>query len=182
MTCKKTGLTCTFTFANKGFFKGENNSVKSPVTYGWVMSSILCYLSHFSLVRVACLVSEFVRLACIISHLWGSPRISQMCASIAPSSLQANAFLLAKIISEQSCHGGARRRSPRRRAPTGSDQSNEVKEGSVLKLKRGAPLLDLMSRMNASRHVWKSHVTYEQVMSLMIESCHVWMSRVTYEW
>jgi len=32
MTCKKTGLTCTFTFANKGFFKGENNSVSGKVT------------------------------------------------------------------------------------------------------------------------------------------------------
>jgi len=32
ITCKKTGLTCTFTFANKGFFKGENNSVSGKVT------------------------------------------------------------------------------------------------------------------------------------------------------
>lgn len=32
ITCKKTGLTTTLTFANKGFFKGENNSVSGKVT------------------------------------------------------------------------------------------------------------------------------------------------------
>jgi len=32
ITCKKTGLTTTLTFANKGFFKGENNSVSGKIT------------------------------------------------------------------------------------------------------------------------------------------------------
>jgi hypothetical protein len=32
ITCRKTGLQCALTFANKGFFKGENNSVSGKVT------------------------------------------------------------------------------------------------------------------------------------------------------
>ena len=31
ITCKKTGLSCALTFSNKGFFKGENNSVSGKV-------------------------------------------------------------------------------------------------------------------------------------------------------
>lgn len=31
ISCRKTGLSCTLTFANKGFFKGENNSVSGKV-------------------------------------------------------------------------------------------------------------------------------------------------------
>jgi len=34
----------------------------------------------------------------------------------------------------------------------------------------------VMSRMNKSRHVWMSHVTYEWVMSYMNESCHIWQT------
>ena len=46
------------------------------------------------------------------------------------------------------------------------------------------------SHVNASRHTWVSHVTYERVMSHlydithvwhMDESCHTWVSHVTYE-
>jgi len=39
----------------------------------------------------------------------------------------------------------------------------------------------VMLHMNASHHIWMSHVTYEWVMSHMNESCHIWMSHVTYE-
>ena len=31
ITCKRSGLTCNLSFANKGFFKGENNSVSGKV-------------------------------------------------------------------------------------------------------------------------------------------------------
>jgi len=37
------------------------------------------------------------------------------------------------------------------------------------------------SRINESRHVWMSHVTYEWVMSHMNKSCHIWTSHVQYD-
>jgi len=39
-----------------------------------------------------------------------------------------------------------------------------------------------MSHLNASCHMWMSHVTCEWVMSHVNASCHVWMSYVTCEW
>ena len=52
-----------------------------------------------------------------------------------------------------------------------------------------------MTNMNASCHIWVSHVTYKCIMSTslrhvtykwvmshMNESCHIWMSHVIYEW
>jgi len=50
----------------------------------------------------------------------------------------------------------------------------------------------VMSHMNESCHIWKSHVEYEGVVSHMNETCHIvshmnaschtWLSRNTYEW
>jgi len=40
----------------------------------------------------------------------------------------------------------------------------------------------VMSRMNESCDIWKSHVTYGWVMSRMDDSCQIWMSHITYGW